>query len=314
MQNQTMQDLRQPQQSASDLGRSELAALIERHVTTDGSHSTAIPALHFTRASMPSSPAHGIQEPALCLVAQGNKVVMLGSEAFTYDPEHFLMVSVGLPVAGRIVGASPECPYLGLRLDLNPKLIAALIVEGGVPPSPASKAELGLLVGRLDTPLRDAMVRLIRLLEKPEHIPMLAPLVLREILYLLLVGPQGGRLQEIAMMCGQTYHVARAIERLRRDYDKPLRIETIARETGMSVSSLHHQFKAVTAMSPLQYQKQLRLQEARRLMLGEDLDAASACFRVGYESPSQFSREYRRLFGVPPGRDVARLRENAQGV
>src|SRR5882724_1659136 len=149
MKNQSMQDLRQPQQSASDLGRSELATLIERHATTDGSHPTAIPSLYFYRSSAPSTPAHSIQEPALCLVAQGNKVVMLGSEAFTYDPEHFLMVSVGLPVAGRIVGASPGCPYLGLRLDLNPTLIAALIVEGEVAPFPVSKAELGLSVGRL---------------------------------------------------------------------------------------------------------------------------------------------------------------------
>jgi AraC-like DNA-binding protein len=314
MQNQAMKDLQHTQQSASDLGQSELAALIERHATTDGSQPTAIPSLYFNRSSMPSAPAHSIQEPALGLVAQGSKVVMLGSETFTYDPERFLMVSVGLPVSGRIVKASPECPFLGLRLDLDPALIAALIIKVGIPAAPDSNAGLGLSVGCLDVSLRDAMVRLIRLLEKPEHIPMLAPLVLREIHYLLLVGPEGGRLREIALMSGQTYRVARAIERIRQNYDQPLRIETIARETGMSASSLHHQFKAVTAMSPLQYQKQLRLQEARRLMLGEDLTAASACFRVGYESPSQFSREYRRLFGAPPGRDVARLRENVQVI
>jgi AraC-like DNA-binding protein len=314
MENQAMQDLKQPRQSASDFSRSELAALIERHVPTDGSHSTAIDSLHLYRSSIPSTPTHSIQEPALCLVAQGSKIVMLGNEVLTYDPEHFLMVSVGLPVSGRIIKASPECPYLGLRLDLDPVLIASLIVEVGIPPAPASKAGFGLSVGCLDLPLRDAVARLIRLAERPEHIPMLVPLVLREIIYLLLVGPEGGRLREIALMSGPTYHVVRAIERIRRDYDQPLRIETIAKDTGMSISSLHHQFKAVTAMSPLQYQKLLRLQEARRLMLGEDLDAASACFRVGYESPSQFSREYRRLFGAPPGRDVARLRENTQVI
>jgi AraC-like DNA-binding protein len=311
MENVAERDLPHDLPTAPDLSRSELASLIERHAPTDGTYQTAIPSLYFYRVSAPTAPGHGVQEPSLCLVAQGSKVVTLASERFCYDPEHFLMASVGLPITGRIVDATAERPYLGLRLELDPALTAELILEAGKPDKPPVHSTLGLSVGRLDVPLRDAVLRLVRLLDRPEHLPMLSPLVLREIFYLLLVGPEGARLRAITLANGQTCRVARAVELLRRDYDQPLRIESIARETGMSASGLHHQFKAVTAMSPLQYQKQLRLQEARRIMLGEDLDAASASFRVGYESPSQFSREYRRLFGAPPAQDVARLRESA---
>lgn len=306
-----MQALLKEQPSPADIEETDLAALIARHIATDGGCDTAVPSLFLYRCSGPYDSTSSIQEPALCLVAQGRKVITLGSDDYTYDPEHYLLVSVGLPIGARVVEASEERPYLGLRLDLSPAIIADVLL--GIPTRSPSRIRpaLGLSVGRLDNSLRDAVVRLIRLLDRPEHIAMLAPLILREILYLLLIGPEGERLQDIARMSGQTYRIARVIERLRRDFDQPLRIGAIAREMGMSVSSLYHQFKGVTAMSPLQYQKRLRLQEARRLMLSEDLDAAGACFRVGYESPSQFNREYRRLFGAPPGQDAARLRERA---
>jgi AraC-like DNA-binding protein len=183
------------------------------------------------------------------------------------------------------------------------------MVEAGLP-SPRSEASVKAIdVSPLDPSLLDATVRLVRLLDSPREYRVLAPLVTREIVYRLLMGEQGGRLRHVAILGGQVHRIARAVERLRNDYDKPLRIDGLARELGMSVSGFHHHFKGVTAMSPLQFQKQLRLQEARRLMLGEDLDAASAGFRVGYEDASQFSREYKRLFGEPPMRDVERLRE-----
>jgi len=307
---QTMQTIEQTQTPASHGGRSDLAALIERHTATEGRAATPIPSLSLYRSATPVDPIHMVQEPALCVVAQGAKVLTLGGAAFTYDPAHFLLVSVDLPITARLVTASPDRPYLALHLRLDLPLIAALLAEAGPAIVPPADAGRGLGVGLLDPALGDAVIRLVRLLETPRHIGALAPLVCREIFYLLLMGPQGVRLREIALMNGHVQRVARVIERLRTAYDQPLRIEALAKEVGMSVSSLHQQFKAVTAMSPLQYQKQVRLQEARRRLLSADIDAATAGFQVGYESPSQFSREYRRLFGAPPSRDVARLRES----
>ncbi len=306
----------QTQTPAPHVGRSDLAALIERHTATEGRNATPIPSLSLYRSSIPVDPIHMVQEPALCVVAQGAKVLTLGDAAFTYDPERFLLVSVGLPITARLVTAPPDRPYLSLHLSLDLPLIAALLAEAevgtgaGPTPVPDADAGRGLGVGLLEPAVRDAVIRLVRLLETPRHIGALAPLVRREIFYLLLMGPQGARLREIALTNGHTQRVARVIERLRAAYDQPLRIEALAREVGMSVSSLHHHFKAVTTMSPLQYQKQVRLQEARRLLLSADIDAATAGFQVGYESPSQFSREYRRLFGAPPSRDIARLRDS----
>src|SRR5207244_1063731 len=176
---------------------------------------------------------------------------------------------------------------------------------------PGETSVRGIYVSLLDANLLDAFVRLTRLLDSPAETPVLLPLITREIIYRLLVGEHGGRLRHLAILGGYTPHIARAVARLRQDFDQPLRIERLARELGMSVSGLHHHFKAVTAMSPSQFQKQLRLQEARRLMLGEDLDAASAAYRVGYHDASHFNREYKSLFGVPPMRDVQRLQDEA---
>ena len=245
------------------------------------------------------------------MIAQGSKEVFLGNERYLYDPAHYLLVTAELPLVGHVVDASQERPYLSLRLELDPALVGSVMVEADHP-SPQNHADVRAIdVSALGAGLLDAVVRLVRLLDTPAEAPFLAPLIMREIVYRLWMGEQGDRLRYIAALSGYTPYIARAIERLHKDFDQPLRIDGIARELGMSVSGFHHHFKTVTAMSPLQFQKRLRLQEARRLMLGEHLDAASAGYRVGYDDASHFNREYKRLFGVPPMRDVERLREAA---
>jgi AraC-like DNA-binding protein len=290
----------------------ELASLIERYTGRDGVHPTAVPSLFLYRSSTPSDPLCNVQEPAFGVIAQGSKRVTLGDEVYVYGKAHYIVVSVDLPVVGQVIEATPDAPYLGIRIDLDIRLLGTLLVEVGLPEPANQQTRRGLFVSRIASPLLEAVLRLMRLLENPHDIPVLAPLILREIHYRLLVGDQSARLRQIALANSQSQRIAKAIAWLKRNYARPLRIETVARELHMSPSSLHHHFKAVTAMSPLQYQKQLRLQEARRLMLSETVDAATAGHRVGYESPSQFSREYSRLFGAPPVRDMARLRESLQ--
>jgi AraC-like DNA-binding protein len=242
------------------------------------------------------------------VVAQGSKETRLGENVYAYDPAHFLVTTTALPIASRITAATEDQPYLGIVVQLDPALVGSVMVETGLP-SPRPHAEVTAFgVSALDADLLDAVVRLIRLVDAPRDARFLAPLIKREIVYWLLLGEQRERLRQIAALGGDTNRIAEAIARIRQDYDKPMRIDTLARELGMSVSGFHHHFKQVTAMSPLQFQKQLRLQEARRLMLGEDVDAASAGYQVGYEDASHFNREYKRLFGAPPMRDVSRLR------
>ncbi len=270
-----------------------------------------LPGLHLSRRSSPSQPLHGVTVPSLAVIAQGSKEVLLGDSIFRYDAFHYLLATVELPSVQHVLEASKERPYLSLRLELPPALVGSVMVEAGQP-SPSGPSDLrAMVVSPLDTNLLDAVVRLARLLGAPAQAWVLMPLITREIVYWLLVGEQGGRLRHLAAVGGYTTRIARAVVRLRQDFDQPLRIEEVAQELGMSVSGLHHQFRAVTAMSPLQFQKRLRLQEARRLMLGEDLDAASAAYRVGYRDASHFNREYKSLFGAPPMRDVQRLREAA---
>jgi AraC-like DNA-binding protein len=229
---------------------------------------------------------------------------------FIVFPSSLLLIVCLLSV-WQVLEASKERPYLSLRLELAPALVGSVMVEAGYS-SPRDHADVrAIAVSPLDVHLLDAIVRLTRLLDSPADAPVLLPLITREIIYRLLMGEQGTRLRHLAIQGGYTPHIARAVGRLRRDFDQPLRIERLARELGMSVSGFHHHFKAVTTMSPLQFQKRLRLQEARRLMLSEDLDAASAAYRVGYHDASHFNREYKSLFGVPPMRDVQRLREAA---
>lgn len=292
--------------------QSELAKLIERSTGADGIHATEIPCLFLSRSSQPSAPIYGLHEPALCIIAQGRKQVLLTGSRFLYGPEQCLVVSVDLPVVGQVIEATPDVPYLGLRLDLQPGQLGALMLEMGMKSTDGRRdPQPGLSVTPVGPQLLDAAVRLIRLLETPRDILVLAPLVVREMLYRLLSSEQAACLRHIALSDHRQQSVNRAISWLKEHFAEPFRIETIARFANVSPSALHHNFKAVTSMSPLQYQKRLRLQEARRLMLGESLDAAMASHSVGYESPSQFSREYSRLFGAPPSRDIARLKRAA---
>ena len=291
--------------------RDELVERIARAIRKDG---TVVPleGLQLRRASSPTELGHGVSYPALCVIAQGSKEILLGDNRYRYDPAHYLITTAALPITSRIIEASEERPYLGLVLRLDPTLVGSVMVEAGHPAPRGHAAVKAIDVSPLDAGLLDAVARLVRLLDSPTEARFLAPLVTREIVYRLLRGEQGGRLHHIAALGGYTHRIIEAIERLRKEFDQPLRIEDIARELGMSVSGFHHHFKAVTAMTPLQFQKQIRLQEARRLMLGEDLDAASAGYRVGYGDASHFTREYKRLFGAPPVRDVERLREAAR--
>jgi AraC-like DNA-binding protein len=290
-----------------DEQQAELAALVTRLMPVEGIHSSAIPALTVIRANSPTMPTPSVYDPSLCIVVQGRKRAVLGDDVYYYDALNYLTVSVTLPAIGHVLEATPEKPYLCLRLELDARMIGELLLQVGrsaVPPS----TDRGLYVARTSPQLLDAVLRLTRLLEQPRDAAILAPLVLREIHYRVLTGELGHRLRELCVVDSQVNRVARAIELLRRRFTESLRIEDLAAAAHMSESSLHHRFKAVTAMSPMQFQKQLRLHEARRLMLTEGLEAAAAAHRVGYESPSQFSREYRRLFGAPPRREIETMR------
>jgi AraC-like DNA-binding protein len=292
-------------------GRDELVERVARAIGEDGSVE-APGGLRLLRASSPTPKDHGVSSPAFCVIAQGSKEVRLGDDSYRYDTDHYLITAASLPTASWVIEASEERPYLGVVLGLDPALVGSVMVEAGHP-APGDRAAVRAFdVSPLDGGLLDAVVRLVRLLDAPaEEARFLRPLLTREIVFRLLKGEQGGRLRQIAVLGGRAHRIAKALERLREDFDRPLRIEDVARESGMSVSGFHHHFKAVTAMSPLQFQKRMRLQEARRLMLGEDLDAAGAGFRVGYGDPSHFTRDYKRLFGAPPMRDAERLREAA---
>ena len=284
----------------------ELSERIASTVTEDG-RAEPLEGVHFHRRSAPSK-LFGVATTGFCVIAQGSKDVFLADEHYCYDPAHYLLVTSELPVMSQITAASPERPFLSLRLELEPAFIGSVMVEGGHAANTQSNVR-AFDVSSLNGGLLDAVLRLVRLLDTPSEAAFLAPLIKREIIFRLLRGEQGERLCQLATLGGRSHRMSRAIERIRKEFDKALSIETIADDLGMSVSSFHHHFKAVTAMSPLQFQKRLRLQEARRLMLAEQFDAASAAFKVGYEDASHFSREYKRLFGHPPMRDVARLRE-----
>jgi AraC-like DNA-binding protein len=286
----------------------DLKSAIARFTSEDGIHATAIPGLSLIRMSKPSEPTHGLIEPVLCIVAQGKKRTITGDRALSYDAANFLVVSADTPIIGQIVEASPEAPYLCVKLDLDPTSITELLIDVGGIGGGAAEADAAVSVSPLTPELIDAATRLVRLLGSPDDIRVLAPMIRRELYYRVLQTDQATKLQQIALAESRLQQVNRAIGWIKANYRLSFAIEQVAAEARMSPSSLHVHFKAVTAMSPLQYQKQLRLQEARRLMLGEAVDAATAGHRVGYDSPSQFSREYARTFGAPPLRDVARLK------
>src|ERR687894_2633302 len=281
-------------------GRDELAERVARAVREDGA--VEVPGgLRLLRQSSPTPKDHGVSSPAFCVIAQGSKEVWLGDDCYRYDADRYLITAAALPTATRVTGASEERPYLGVVLDLDPALVGSVMVEAGHPAPGERAAVRAFDVSPLDAGLLDVVVRLVGLLDAPaEEARFLRPLVTREIVFRLLKGEQGARLRQVSVLGGHAHRIAGALERLREDFDRPLRIEDVARESGMSVSGFHHHFKAVTAMSPLQFQKRMRLQAARHLMLSKGLDAAGAGHRVGYGDASQFTREYRRLFGAPP--------------
>jgi len=297
-----------------DLQVQELAQRIEQFTKYEGFTDTAIDAVQLIRADHPTTGTLTVYEPSVCIIAQGQKQAVLGNEILRYDPANYLVASVDVPVMGQVLDATPEKPYLCFRLALDPQQISDLLLAGGDGSGKSASIKApprrGLFVSQANAPLLDAVLRLMRLLETPADIPVLAPLLMREIIYRLLQGEQGETLAQIALADSHAQQIGKVINTLKRDYHKNLRIDDLAREACMSSSSLHAHFKTITNMTPLQYQKQLRLQEARRLLFAEQLDAATASHRVGYESPSQFNREYHRLFGLPPVRDIARLRSS----
>lgn len=272
---------------------------------------TTIPSLEFFRREEPTPPVTCMVEPGIVFLVQGEKKMWFGGEPFSYDTSRFLITSLDVPANSEVVVASPEHPCLGLFLRLDMRLLAELIAQGNLSPPVERSDDRGIGLGTVTPQLIDTFKRLLDLLDDPSAIPILAPLIIREIHYRLLVSDQATRLWQIASVGSQSHRVSKAVDWLKLNYASPLRIEDLAERVQMSASTFHHHFRKITAMSPLQYQKWLRLNEAKRLMLNDDLDATSAAFRVGYESPSQFSREYSRLFGVSPKRDIVGLRREA---
>lgn len=281
-----------------------LVSAIRRHSPENTPVNTEIPELQIAWFTAPNRLSSLIYDPCLCIIAQGAKELLLSKESYRIGAGQFLLVSVGLPVDARVSEASTGKPYVGLRISLDTKAIGELLADGSTVTS-SGPSERGLAVTPLQPQLLDAVTRLVGLLDAPQDIGPLAPLILREITHRVLTGPQGLRLRQIALSGAPANRIAQAIRWLKDHFADPMRIEKLAQQVGLSTSSFHLHFKNLTAMTPLQYQKRLRLQEARNCMLGEKLDAAEAAQRVGYESPSQFSREYRRMFGAPPKADVA---------
>ena len=253
---------------------------------------------------------HSQYGPALCVIVQGGKEVLVGDDRYRYDPAQYLLITVEVPVVSRVLQGSRERPYLSLHLDLDMALVRSVAAEAELTPPQESAGVKALSEGPVDEGLRDAMVRLVRLLDVPGEAKFLAPLITREIVYRLLMGERGDQLRRMADQDGRVHYIARAADRLRQNLAHPLRIEDVARDFGMSVSSFHAHFKAAIGLSPLQFQKRMRLQEARRVMLYESLDAAGAGYRVGYDDAAHFSREYKSVFGLPPKQDVERLRKH----
>jgi len=310
------QDTNEVCETGEDLGaaRQELLRTIVRHAKKDDFSMTAIPGLGLSHREAPTEQTGYIHEPSLCLVVQGAKRLLLGEEVFSYDADHYLIVSVDLPVVGQILDASPEKPFLAMVLKLDPRMISQLLVDGNLPQPRTQQTSRGMAVSRVTLSMLCAFQRLLDLLDQQEDIPILAPLVQREIVYRLLMGEQGPRLRQMGATGTQSNQLTQAIDWLKKNYTQPLRVDDLAAHASMSTSTFHRHFRELTAMSPLQFQKRLRLHEARRIMFTDHLDATSVAFQVGYESSTQFNREYSRVFGAPPLRDIKSLRQQAAGT
>lgn len=288
--------------------REGMAKVIARWTKGKEDSPTSIPSLSFFRREASTEPSLCLVEPSVVLVVQGAKQLLVGSHAHIYDGERFLIASLDIPASSQVLEASADKPCLGLTLKLDLRVMAELIAQGGLQPPRNRGAEGSAAIGTVTPSLLEPFDRLLALLDETTAISVLAPLIEREIHYRLLLSDQAARVWQIASVGSQGHRVAKAIDWLKVNFSKSLRVDELAAYVQMSSSSLHHHFRELTEMSPLQYQKWLRLNEARRLMLNEGHDAASAAYMVGYESPSQFSREYARLFGAPPRRDIEGLR------
>lgn len=305
-----MQEL--PSNTSSTLASAieKLAKHIEKWANGSNQYDTEIPGLRFSRWATPTPPTSYTHNPSICLIAQGRKRVLLGEDSFVYDANHFLISSVDLPIIANIIEASEDKPYLGVIMELDLTEISQLIVDSELTFNQSKEAQKGIAVGELSEPLLDAFLRLIELLDEGQSIKILAPIIKREIFYRLLITEQGARLNQIVTAGSHSHQIAKAIDWLKNNFVKPLSVSELAAYSGMSKSAFYTHFRSMTSMTPLQFQKKLRLSEARRLMLTENLDAMATTFKVGYESPSQFSREYSRLFGAPPSKDIKSLRES----
>jgi AraC-like DNA-binding protein len=292
--------------------RAELGRRIERHMDLTGANATAIGGLNLYRCTGLTPAYSTIYEPSLAVIVRGRKRVVVGDETYLYDESRFLLTAVDMPTIANIMEATPDQPHLAIMLRLDLETARQMIADIDIAAIETCNAGAAMATGPATLELLDAVNRLLGLLDVPHDIPILGRLIEREILYRLLTGPTGARLRQTVSLGTQANRAARVIAWLRGNFVLPVRVEALADVAGMGVSTLHHHFRALTAMSPLQYQKHLRLHEARRLMLSEAIDAGTAAMRVGYESPTQFSREYRRLFGAPPKRDVEALRIEAR--
>jgi AraC-like DNA-binding protein len=291
---------------------SALAHAVDSFAQSDGDYTTAVPALTLHRRSAPTEPLHCIYSLGLGVIAQGSKQVLLGDEVIDYDPGQSMLTTIDLPVVSHVTQASVRKPFLGLLLTLDARQIVQLASELDLAQPSKERAFRPVSIERPDRALLDALVRLVELLDEPALIPRLAPLIQQEITIRLLTGPYGPQLRQLVAIGSPCQQIAKAVTWLKLNFTRALHVDELAARTHMSPSTFRQHFRAITGMSPLQFQKQLRLQEARRLMLSEGLDATSAGYRVGYGNPSHFTREYKRLFGDPPMRDVERLREGGR--
>ncbi|GAA0663178.1 AraC family transcriptional regulator [Rheinheimera tangshanensis] len=291
-----------------ELQLEQLKTQLSSHMPADGVKECMIPDLHLYRTEVTTDVTPVVYDPSLCIMLQGEKEVYLNNDKLVYDPLSYLLVPVTVPVSGKVTKASVDKPYLALKMTIDLKELADLVIDLGGRVERSQYQVKAMSVGRVDEALLSAVSRMVQLLDKPSDIPVLYPLLKREILYRLLLGDLGSQLRDFMLLDSQGHRISKVIEILRKKFNEPLRIKDLADEVHLSESALFQAFKAVTAMSPLQYQKKLRLNEARRIMLQEGIEAATASYKVGYESPSQFSREYSRLFGAPPKADIERVR------
>lgn len=308
-----MQSRVKPREEELAAAKQDLLARIDFLTADDHDPESAIPGLWVYRKVAPTEPTRYTHQPSVCLIAQGSKRILLGTDDLSYDRDHYLVTSIDLPIVAEVPDASQEQPYLGLAFKLEQRDIAQVLAEGNLPLPPPAQSNRAMSVGTLTLPLISAFLRLLDLLAEPNAIPFLAPAISREILYRLLTGEGGFHLRQIGLMGSQNAQVLRAIQWLKANFAEPLLVEDLSTYCQMSLSAFHQHFRRATAMSPIQYQKWLRLQEARRLMLTDDLDATRAAYKVGYESSSQFCREYGRLFGAPPARDIRLIKSGVTG-